>query len=460
MTKIYTHFSKFICVVLLGLLTSAAIAQPTVLVAGDIAFTGYNATPNSPQSDAFSFVLLRAMNSGTIIRFTDNAFGNDLVLKTNEQTVSLTLGANYPAGVEITVAGVPASTTITATIAGSSTSAGTATGNMPSLSVNGDQVIAYQSAVAATAPYTFISAIHMNVYNGAPDISVTDATNWDNVASATQTTNSSFKPTGLTTGTNAIWIGTQGSIASERNNARFNCNTAIAGGANLNTAAGVRAATNNQAFWDAEFAASGAATSYPLPSNCNFFNVLLPVNLLSFQAKNNLSNVEVQWQVNNQLNVSHYEVERSFDNKNFDKIGTIAAKTGTGIIGYSYADVESLNNSAPIIYYRLKLVDIDAKFTYSQIVSIRNKKGSSLVVDNLSNPVKNNLTFTLASKNAGTLQIQLTDANGRVLAARSLQVTAGSNTTINMPETAAFAQGMYLLKISNAGETTVTKFIK
>lgn len=460
MTKFYTNFLKTLFIVLLGSMTSAALAQPTVLVAGDIAFTGYNATANSPQSDAFSFVLLRAMNAGTIIRFTDNGFGNDLVLRATEQTVNLSLAANYPAGVEITIAGLPASTTITATISGSGSSAGTATGNMPSLSVNGDQVIAYQSAVAATAPYTFISAIHMNVYNGAPDISTTDATNWDNVASATQTTNSSFKPTGLTTGTNAIWIGTQGSIASERNNARFNCNTAIAGGANLNTAAGVRAATNNQAFWDAEFAASGAATTYPLPSNCNFFNVLLPVNLLSFQAKSNFTSVDVQWQVTNQQNLSHYEVERSFDNKTFDKIGTISAKPGSGNITYNFSDFESLSNSAAIIYYRLKSVDFDAKFSLSEIVSIRNKKGAGLVVDNLTNPVKNNLSFTLASKNAGTVQIQLADINGKVYATRSLQVTAGSNTTINMPEAMALAQGIYLLKISNAGETTVTKFIK
>jgi hypothetical protein len=459
MKNLYIIIVKASLTLLSALIIQVAVAQPTTLVAGDIAFTGYNATANSPQPDAFSFVLLRAMNAGTIIRFTDNAFGNDLVLRTNEQTVSLTLAGNYPAGVEITVSGAPNATTIAATIAGGSTSAGTATGNMLSLSVNGDQVIAYQSAVAGTAPFTFISGIHMNVYNGGLDITVTDATNWDNAASGTQTTNSSFKPTGLTTGTNAIWIGTQGNISSERNNARFNCNTAIAGGANLLTIAGIRAACNNPAFWDAEFAASGAATSWPLPSTCNYMNILIPVQLISFQAKNNLANVDVQWQVANQQNVSHYEVERSFDNRNFEKIGMVTAKPGTGNITYHYADAESLKNSAAIIYYRLKSVDLDAKFSYSEIVSIRNKKGS-LSIDNLLNPVKDKLVFTLASKAGGLLQVQLTDMNGRILATRALQVGAGSATTVTLPEAAALARGMYLLKVMSDGESTVTRFIK
>jgi hypothetical protein len=459
MGNLYSTISKACFTLLLSLAMQVAMAQPTTLVTGDIAFTGYNATPNSPQSDAFSFVLLKAMNTGTIIRFTDNAFGNDLVLKANEQTASLTLGGNFPAGVEITISGVPGAATIVTSITGSGSSAGTATGNMPSLSLNGDQVIAYQSATAGTAPYTFISAIHMNVYNGTPDITVTDATNWDNAASASQTTNSSFKPTGLTTGTNAIWIGTQGSIASERNNARFNCNTAIAGGANLLTIAGIRAACNNQAFWDAEFAASGAATTWPLPSGCNFMNILVPVQLISFQAQNNLSDVTAKWQVTNEINFSHYELERSFDNKNFDKIASITAKGGSSIQNYTYSDKESIKNNAAVIYYRLKLVDLDSKFNYSEIVSVRNKKGASFVIDNLANPVKDRVSFTLTTKTAGTVSIQMADASGKIVLSKSMQVSAG-NTTVTMPETAALAQGIYFLKIVTADGNMVTRLIK
>jgi hypothetical protein len=461
MGNFYSNVSKIFLTLLSVFVLQAAVAQPTTLVAGDIAFTGYNATANSPQSDAFSFVLLRAMNAGTIIRFTDNAWGNNSAFRTGEQTVSLTLGGNYPAGVEITVSGVPSATTITATIAGSSTSAGTATGNMLSLSVNGDQVIAYQSATAGTAPFTFISAIHMNVYVGAPDPSTTTAATWDNVASGTQTVNSSFIPTGLTNATDAIWIGTQGVISSERNNARFNCNTATAGGANLLTIAGIRAACNNQAFWDAEFAASGAATSWPLPSTCNYMNILLPVRLISFQAQNNIDEVTASWQVTNEVDLNNYELERSFNNKDFDKIATLPANHngGSGISTYTYADRQSLNNGAAIIYYRLKMNDRDGKFNYSEIVAIKNKKGASFIVDKLANPVKDRLNFTLTTKTATRADIQLADASGRIVASRTVQTTAGT-TAISMPETMGLSQGVYFLRITVNGESTVTRFVK
>jgi hypothetical protein len=304
MKKKITSFLAFS--VLLFSLIQPAAAQ-TTFVAGDIAFTGYHATSNT--TDAFSFVLLKNVAASTILRFTENGWGNNSAFRTGENTISLSFSAAQNAGTEIIISGPPGGVgTATLALGGS---AGTLTGSMLSLSVNGDQVIAYQSTTAEVAPFTFISAIHMNVYNGAPDPSVTDATNWDNLASTSHTANSSFKPTGLTTGVNCIWIGTQGNMLSERNNARFSCTKATAGSANLSTAAGVRAACNNQAFWDAEFAGSGDIPTWPLPSACAFIAApaapnftLHPVNSLICEGTNTSFTVTAngainyQWQVN------------------------------------------------------------------------------------------------------------------------------------------------------------------
>ncbi len=456
MLKFYSSFAKLSFIILFGSMAFITKAQ-TTLVKGDIAFTGFIGNGTVAGNDQFSFILLRNITTGTVINFTDNAWLRTSATtgswRTGEGTVTWTSNAAYNAGAEIKIEITGAATAV-ATYAGLGLSAGTATGTvMPSFSANGDQIVAYQGAVATP---TFISAIHFNSYNasvvGEP---VTNTTDWEGAYS---TANSCGLPAltsvsagnFLTNGVDAIWIFNSPTV--EFDNARFNCS------GTMSTIAGIRTAIYQTANWSASF--DDDAPSFSLPTNCNYVGTFLPVQLISFQAKNNLSNVDVQWQVANQQNVSHYEVERSFNNTTFDKIGTVAAKPGTGNITYSYNDFESLKNSAAIIYYRLKSVDLDAKFSYSEIVNIRNKKGVTLTVDNLTNPVKNNLTFTLASKNAGLVQLQLTDMSGKILATRSLQVAAGSNTTINMPEAAAFAQGMYLLKISNAGETAVTKFIK
>jgi hypothetical protein len=458
MRNFYSLLSKLSFIILFGAVALTTQAQ-TTLVKGDIAFTGYIGNGAVAGNDQFSFVLLRSITANTVINFTDNAWLRTNATtgswRTGEGTVTWTSNAAYPAGAEIKIE-ITGTATATATYAGLGLSAGTATGAvMPSFSTNGDQIIAYQGAVATP---TFISAIHMNSYNnGIPAEPITNTTDWEGVYSTpnscglpalTSVSASNF----LTNGVDAIWIPADPTV--EYDNAKFNCTGTIS------TVAGIKAVINvySVANWSVDDDAPPSVNW--LPTNCNYLGVFLPVQLISFQAKNNLVNVDVQWQVANQLNVSHYEVERSFDNTTFDKIGTVAAKPGTGNITYGYNDFESLKNSAAIIYYRLKLVDLDAKFSYSEIISIRNKKGATLSVDNLTNPIKNNLNFTLASKNAGTVQIQLTDINGKILATRSLQVAAGSNTTINMPEAAALAQGMYLLKLSNAGETTVARFIK
>jgi hypothetical protein len=457
MSSTFTHSLKTIFgFSFLFFISTSSIKAQTSLVGGDIAFTGYSATPNAPQSDEFSFVLLKNCAAGTVINFTDNAWGNDNLFRTAETTVAFTLGAAKVAGTEIKISGPPAGSA-TATFVGGA-SAGTCTGTTLSLGVNGDQVLAYQGTAAAP---TFISAIHMNVYtvaNGDPV--TTTATAWENMPSTTALNNFfCFKPPTLTTGTNAIWIGTQDVISSERNNARFNAATAISGGANLGTIAGVRAACNNKAFWDAEFAGTGAVPTWPLPSGANFLGVL-PVHLLSFEATNNISYVTTRWQMADEINVSHYEVERSFENNDFDKIAAVPTlNTSNNIKDYTYIDWASLKNPSAVIYYRIKMIDMDGKFTYSNIQTVKNNSYKTFAIDNLANPIGNTISFSLKSKKMAKAEIQLTDANGRIVLAKRVQLNTGTN-PVSLPETASLTQGIYFLKIVSADERLITKLIK
>ena len=227
-------------------------AGATTLAAGDIAFSGY--TSQTPGDD-FSFVLLKNIGTGTAINFTDNGWLSTNVFRSGEQNITWTSNASYPAGTEILISGT------TATLA-SGGSAGTVTGTALSLTNIGDQILAFQGAVGSP---TFISAIHMNVYNaGSGDPVTTTAAAWDGTAN---TTSSSALPTGLTTGVNAIWIGTQGVPASEFENARYgNCS----GPGTLGPITGLRAALNNQANW---IKTNGAPPGFVLPTGCPYLSI-------------------------------------------------------------------------------------------------------------------------------------------------------------------------------------------
>jgi hypothetical protein len=244
-------------VVLASWVVTPLPASPTTLTAGDIAFTGYASNYLTIAEDNFSFVLLRNMGTGTTINFTDNGWLSTNVLQSAEQTVTWTAPAGgLPGGTEIKISN------LTATRAGGGP-AGTVTGTGLSLNTSGDQILAYQGTAAAP---TFISAIHMNVYsiaNGDPV--TTTAAAWDGTAN---TTSSSALPTGLTTGVNAIWIGTQAVPASEFDNSRYgNC----AGPGVLGPITALRAALNNQANWISD---NNQPPSFTLPTGCNYLSAL------------------------------------------------------------------------------------------------------------------------------------------------------------------------------------------
>ncbi|MEM6696835.1 MAG: SdrD B-like domain-containing protein, partial [Bacteroidota bacterium] len=101
----------------------------------------------------------------------------------------------------------------------------------------------------------------------------------------------------------------------------------------------------------------------PVPSD-----VVLPVELLGFEAKADKDHIDLVWATASEYNNSHFELERSEDGKVFKQIARIEGQ-GTTIeqFDYDYEDQEVI--PGVLYYYRLKQVDIDGVFEYSEIRS-------------------------------------------------------------------------------------------
>jgi hypothetical protein len=417
----------------------------TTLAAGDIAFTGYIGHGTGPTAiDDFSFVLLKNITSNTVINFTENGWliaPNPVGFRTGENTLTWTSNSALVSGQEIKIVGT------TPSLAGGAGTAGTVTGTAFALSANGDQVLAYQGTSATP---TFISAIHMNVYDLAniPDPSTTTAAAWDGVAN---TSNSSALPPGLTTGVNAIWIGTQGNINSEKDNARFIC------AGNLSTAASIKALIYDQTKWTTS---DNEPVGFTLPSGCNFIGVL-PIKLISFKAKNILTDAQLNWLVAEQIDFSHFELERSFEGSDFKYLATIAALPGAGTIDYAYTDKAALKANVSTIYYRLKMVDIDGKTTYSDIVKLSNNKQKDFEITNFQNPLMGNkIKFELLTKGNQKASFSITDLYGRQLYKMQQNCTAGRN-QIAFSDNLMLSSGVYFLNIQLDNEAMQSiKFVK
>lgn len=204
--------------------------------------------------------------------------------------------------------------------------------------------------------------------------------------------------------------------------------------------------------------ATGAAQSFTLaPGEYHVYltqNVALPVTLTSFSGKKLSNGNLLTWQVAGEINLDHYELQKSSDGKNFSTIALVKA-VGKNI--YTATDGE-INNDPAVVYYRLKSVDIDGKFNFSGIVSIRSAV-NEWRAQVTPNPVDKNLKLQIESPLADKGTLIITDLSGKQLVKQSLVIMPGSN-SFEIAESTKFARGIYLLSIFASQKNQTLKVIK
>ncbi len=180
----------------------------------------------------------------------------------------------------------------------------------------------------------------------------------------------------------------------------------------------------------------------------------LPLKLLTFTAikegKTNLLN----WSTINEINVDRFEVERSTNGKEFIKIGASKATNYAPLTAnYFFTDYMPLTSNN---YYRLKMVDKDGKFNFSNVRLISNN--SNYLVSIYPNPAKDNLQIQVESKVKSPLQILVLSVDGKVLL--SYNFTANEETTLQRINISTLPKGIYFLKINNSKNDQIIKFEK
>ncbi len=182
-----------------------------------------------------------------------------------------------------------------------------------------------------------------------------------------------------------------------------------------------------------------------------------PVQFTALRARKNGEKVNLDWGTVTEQNSSHFIVQRSANGTEFNaEIGRVAAAgNSTTLLNYRLDDIAPLKGWN---YYRIKQVDLDGKFIYSNIAAVNFAKDNSLMVL-YPNPTKDLLNIEYTSARAGKLELQVIDSKGAVMMKQNMAVTAGTNLeTINV---SMLSQGMYILRYQDAsGNISFTKFIK
>lgn len=191
---------------------------------------------------------------------------------------------------------------------------------------------------------------------------------------------------------------------------------------------------------------------YPIQTRY-FFNTTLSVNWGYFTPSLNGNVVTLKWETKSETDNSHFVVERSLDGKSFSKVDEQPSK---GAQGATYQAIDQ-NPAQGLNYYRVKQVDRDGKYSYSEVKSVRFLGNNQATFFVYPNPVKNNITLNYSS-NSNQLQLLVSGIDGQV----KLRTTGSTNDLNNQlnQKVKELARGVYIVQITDNGATYQSKFVK
>ncbi len=178
----------------------------------------------------------------------------------------------------------------------------------------------------------------------------------------------------------------------------------------------------------------------------------LPVTLSQFTAKPLGSQVSVAWSTAIELNSAYFEVERSVDVLEFNRIGRVnAAGESQTSRHYGLLDEHPLAGTS---YYRLKQIDRDGTTAYSKVVAV--------TIDNvqpsmelLGNPTEGN-TIRVATRNLDRAVFQLRNTTGQAIGLLAQPQADGQHLLLPLQPLPA---GLYLLNATVGGVQLTRKVL-
>ena len=165
----------------------------------------------------------------------------------------------------------------------------------------------------------------------------------------------------------------------------------------------------------------------------------LPVELLYFYGEKEGGNVRLDWQTATELNNSHFDIEWSRDGVSFEKIGEVAgAGTTNEVQFYGFLHL------SPILgqnYYRLKQVDFDDKYEYTDILSVNYELGiKNYELNIFPNPASK---FIIIDGIEEGKIIQIFNVNGKLVKAFYQNASTEQTDISDLPS------GTYFVKMKN-----------
>jgi hypothetical protein len=176
----------------------------------------------------------------------------------------------------------------------------------------------------------------------------------------------------------------------------------------------------------------------------------LPLLLTSFNATIDGGAADIHWTTVDEQGQTSFEVQKSADGQSFSGVYTEAGKGSQQGNDYSWTDNELLSGTS---YYRLHIVN-DGQESYSQIVTLNNKKATGLI-GKLYQQSASSLSVELNILQSGPADVEIFTAGGLRISKQTISVTGGS--VLASIGLNGLSAGVYFLRVGTAGGEKETR---
>lgn len=193
-------------------------------------------------------------------------------------------------------------------------------------------------------------------------------------------------------------------------------------------------------------------------ASCFFPLVVLDENKVKLSGKYSSGQVNLTWGVNNNTNVSYYEIQRGDDGVSFETVGQLSVKNpGQGDQTYIFNDPQS--GFGKPAYYRIRQVMNSGARVYSNVLRISFNSKINLVSKPKPNPFISYIDVSVQLKAASTVTARLSDQSGRLVYSHNFGGQVGEN-KLTLDNVGNLRSGIYILELTVDDEIIREKLIK
>ena len=191
-----------------------------------------------------------------------------------------------------------------------------------------------------------------------------------------------------------------------------------------------------------------SVTSNSLSAVADRFRLIFKPSVNYVAVKGNLveNDIKVDWEIADELNINHYEVERSVESSVFSTIGTLKSNgNNANVIDYKWIDAKPASGN---YYYRIKSISNNGIVSYSKLVNIKvyNRTKEIAVINN---PVNTNtIKLQINESKTGLYNVMVLNNAGQAITSSTIRYQGGS-ATVSIESSQNLISGIYQLQITS-----------